>query len=127
MENSNSFLSTRKPEGCGDFCFHFDWLATHHVRAIAPLLDGIDCSLDQQRVSAEDLQVLNRPFFGNDRAHDYITLNVRLPCEHRIWRFDFVDDHAFDHTLRDANSFGGDGSQFRYCRDIRSRTDDSAD
>jgi hypothetical protein len=58
-----------------DFRIHFHRL-THQQRGlVSPLLHGVQCRLNQQRVTADDLDIANTTVFPNDgmQFHDALT------------------------------------------------------
>src|SRR5215470_19375126 len=53
-------------KGYGDVGLDFDRVPAQEVRAITPLLDGIERCRHQERMPADDLELLYLPVFAND-------------------------------------------------------------
>src|SRR5216684_1012067 len=70
----------------------FDRLAVEKSRLIAPLTDGSQSVLLQQRVARDYLQLLNRAVLGNDGVQAHRAGNAGLARERRINRLDTVQD-----------------------------------
>src|SRR5712664_790951 len=71
---------------------HFNRLAIEKSRLIAPLTDGIQSVLLQQRVARLDFELLNRAIFGNDGVQTNGAGNTGLARERRIHRLNTIQN-----------------------------------
>src|SRR5713101_1853537 len=109
---------------------HFHRLAVEERRFVEPLLDGFLSRWHQQRVAADQRQVLNRAVLADHGVETNHTLNTSLLGERRIHRPRLANQIRLLHLATDADTlwrslllFDRRGRRRR----TRHRTDDAAD
>ena len=80
---------------------HLDRLPVQIVRAITPLLDGFEGSLDQQGMATKNLEVIDLALAIDYGMQQYGSLNARLLGERRIFRLYPMNEKTL-HALGDA-------------------------
>jgi len=68
------------------------------IRTILPLLYGDDCGLDQQRRTADSLNMLHSTIFTNSRPQDDRALNPELFGNDRIFGKNLVEESTQLHS-----------------------------
>src|SRR5581483_715827 len=101
--NSERRLSARKREVHRYLGVNLNRFSVQNVRPIAPLLYGIKRRLGQQRVTAEDVQILNGAVFSNHGSQYNATLNPGRAGEWRILGLHTMQNHSLRHALRNAH------------------------
>src|SRR5215831_14977238 len=86
---------------CG---YHRHWFVVQHCGLIAPLLYGVDGCLNQQRVTRNDLQVLDCSFLADFSFQNNNTLNARLFRERRVNRLNLRNQVCCNHVAADTNT-----------------------
>ena len=92
----------------GDVGVDFDGLVVQERWTVAPLADGSESGWDQERVSGNYFQGLNRAVGGDDGVKFDATLTVELNGQRRIDRLDTMDEHGSLDEAADAAPFYGE-------------------
>src|SRR6202165_5867537 len=81
----------------------FDSIAIEKRRLIAPLTNGIESSLLQQRMARQNFQLLNRAVLTDDGMQAHRAGNAGLARERRIDRLNAIDDAGRGHVSTDPD------------------------
>jgi len=94
-------------ENDGDVGLDFDRLGAEEGWAIAPLADGVQCGVDEERVAAQRFQRGNGAVAGDDGVKLYSALNALLTGDWGVEGFDAADEHRGLDALAAANDGRG--------------------
>ena len=96
----------------GDVGVDFNGLAVEDGGAVAPLSDGVERGLVEERIAANDLQGLNGAVGGDDGAEFDVAAAAHLFWQSGVDGLDAPDEHGWSKLGREAhgpcwNSFVG--------------------
>ena len=89
----------------GDVRVDFDGLAIEDRWAIAPLADGAECGLDEERIAGDHFQGLNRAVGGYDGMKFDAPFSAKLHSQWRIDWFYAANEHSLLHGCADFEPF----------------------
>src|SRR5258707_15350233 len=87
--------SVLPPEFDGYIHLHFYGFSVENIRLISPLFHRIHGGHDQQRMTADQTQALNRAIAGDDRMKFYVALYSGPFGNDRILRHNLADQQPF--------------------------------
>jgi hypothetical protein len=88
----------------GYFRVYFDGLSVEDGWAIAPLADGGECGLDEERIARKNLERLNGSIGRNDCVEPYCALVTDLNGERRVGGLDPTNQHGLLNTAADLQT-----------------------
>ena len=119
---SGRALSAGEREVNRDLSLNLDRFAVQIVRAIAPLLDSFEGSLNQQWMAAKNLKIFDLAFAIDYSMQQHGSLNSSLLGKWRIFRLYSLNETAL-HAVRDARWVVRGGRASRSKRRARAGTE----
>src|SRR5215469_3758160 len=96
----------RQVEVHADLGFRVDRLPIQVVRFVAPLLDGVQSRLHQQRVALYRLHAPHAAILADDSFDHHRPVNARFPSLQGVLRRDLVDEEALSDARRNLDLTG---------------------
>src|SRR6202050_4577009 len=91
-------LASRQGKVHRNFRIHFNRFAIQQIGLVLPLPHGVERTLYQHGMPADQLQVFDGPIFADLRSQNNCSLNARLPCQRRVARLYLLDKQTRYHA-----------------------------